>query len=292
VGSEAIAASLPTWTAFTVTTGVAALLFLQVLHGPSFFAASVTMAWTWLAVPALVLAGYALLYRAARLGERREGPVRSRPERAGVWGALSAPQYDRLLAALCFTAVSFIQSTQMTFMLHPELHHALQTQDPRGLVLPLGLPALFPRWLHMVAGALGTSSLWPMWLAARAARRGEPGAREALAFAAKGFSAATGVAMVLGLGFLASLPARALAEFRGGSAFAQAALVASLGLAVGVRRAMLGPALDPAAAAAAPQWGAIALFAVLLAAGAATIAWMVRAVTSSPPAPRRSGPPR
>jgi hypothetical protein len=296
----ALARDLPTFTAFTVTTGVAALLFLQALYGPVFFAASVTMAWPWLAVPALALAGYALLYlRGAR--------AESHPRAALALGGASA---------FLFLAVSLLQTTQMTFMLHPELHHGLHTADPRGLALPLGLRALLPRWLHLVVGATGTAALWPMILAARAVRRGEPGARDALAFAAKGFSAATGLAILAGLGWLAALPPAPLAAFRGGSAFASFALVASLALAVlalvlarrareaadplpavvrcagavlallglmagmrdVVRRATLAAAFEPAAAPASPQWGAIALFACLAIAGGAAVAWMVRAV--------------
>ena len=311
----ALARDLPTFTAFTVTTGVAALLFLQVLYGPVFFAASVTMAWPWLAVPALALAGYALLYLRAGI---MLGAAARPPDPRSLWSGpdRSLPPLAGLGAALLFLAVSLLQTTQMTFMLHPELHHGLHTADPRGLALPLGLPALLPRWIHLVLGATGTAALWPLFLAARAVRRGERGAREALAFAAKGFSAATGLAIVAGLGWLAALPPAPLAAFRGGSAFASFALVASLALAVlaivlarrareaadpvpavvrcagavlvllalmagmrdVVRRATLARAFEPAAAPAAPQWGAIVLFALLAVAGGAVVAWMVTAV--------------
>ena len=45
-----------------------------------------------------------------------------------------------------------------------------------------------------------------------------------------------------------------------------------------VRRASLGPATMPSAEWVAPQWGAIAVFAVLLVGATATVVWMVRAL--------------
>ncbi len=52
------ARALPATVAFTITLGVAPLLFIQVLYGQLYFTSSVLMAWPWLAVVALLMLGY------------------------------------------------------------------------------------------------------------------------------------------------------------------------------------------------------------------------------------------
>ena len=52
-----LAAMLPVFLAFTVTLGVAALLFVQVLFGNFLYASSILMGILWLAVIPLVMAG-------------------------------------------------------------------------------------------------------------------------------------------------------------------------------------------------------------------------------------------
>src|SRR5262245_50672909 len=49
-----LAKLLPVATAFTITLGIAPLLFLQVLYGQLFYTSSVLMAWSWLAVIVLL----------------------------------------------------------------------------------------------------------------------------------------------------------------------------------------------------------------------------------------------
>ena len=57
-----VARALPPVTAFTITLGVAPLLFLQLVYGQLFYTSSVLMAWYWLAVVLLVLLGYYGVY--------------------------------------------------------------------------------------------------------------------------------------------------------------------------------------------------------------------------------------
>ena len=64
---------LPTATAFTITLGVAPLLFLQVLYGQAFFTSSVLMAWPWLSVIPLLIIGYSGLYLYALRRDRLAG---------------------------------------------------------------------------------------------------------------------------------------------------------------------------------------------------------------------------
>ena len=51
---RALAAILPAGVSFTVTTGVAPLLFVQVLYGQLFYPATILVGWAWLAVPVVI----------------------------------------------------------------------------------------------------------------------------------------------------------------------------------------------------------------------------------------------
>jgi hypothetical protein len=78
---EVLARAFPAAIAFTITLGVAPLLFIQVLYGQLFFSSSILMAWPWLGVIGLLLLGYYAAYwhtyRHARLGQ------------AAIWVALA-----------------------------------------------------------------------------------------------------------------------------------------------------------------------------------------------------------
>ncbi len=287
---------LPYWTAAAVTTGVATLLFLQVLYGPVFYAASVLMARPWLSVVALLMAGYyGYYFRALR---------QDRNPRAAL--AVGAAAFAALLA------VSFVYTNLMTLMLAPARHYRMYVADPTGAWLNLSDPTLLPRWLHMVIGAVALAGLWVAFLGARAVRRGEDG-RRLVSLGARGFALATALEAALGGWFLGALPAPQRALFLGGSPAATGplllsvlltasmillawrlprredplpAVVAAAGHALAVvllmiamraavRTEALRGALDLGAMRAAPQWGVIGLFVALLVAGLGTVGWML-----------------
>ncbi len=289
---------LPYWTAAAVTTGVAALLFLQALFGPVFYAASVLLAWPWLSVVGLVMVGYyGYYFRASRDEES--------PRAALAVG---------VVAFLAFLAVSFVYTNVMTLMLAPARHYRMYLANGTGTWLNLAEPTLLARWLHMVVGAVAIGGLWVAALGALAVRRGEEVAgRKVAAFGARGFALATAVEVVVGFWFLAALPPEQKLLFMGGSARATLYLLASVILTLSVlvialrlpskekvlpgviaaaghvlavvvlmvamrafiRREALRGALDLAAMKADPQWGVIALFGGLLLGGLATVAWML-----------------
>jgi hypothetical protein len=289
-----MAKGLPYWTAAAVSTGVAALLFLQVLYGPVFYASSVVIAWPWLSIVGLVLAAYYGYYFRAYRSQARP--------RAAFWvGAV---------AWLAFAAVAFLFVSEMTLMLHPERLNAAYIADRTGATLPLAEPTLWPRYLHMLVGGIALGALWVAWLGARTA--GEEGPR-VLRFAAAGFAAALAVEAAVGLWFLGALPAQVIRAFMGGGALPTAYFAASLvataiamwaawtawrgeaparrlGLGAAaaavvlvlmvlmrdvVRRETLGAAARLDVMRVAPQWPVIALFAVLLVAGVGTLVWMI-----------------
>ncbi|HZZ85197.1 MAG TPA: hypothetical protein VFE30_11720 [Anaeromyxobacteraceae bacterium] len=302
---------LPYWTAAAVTTGVATLLFLQVLYGPVFYAASVLMARPWLSVVALVMVGYYGYYFRALRDERS-------PRAAFAAGAV---------AFLALLAVSFVYANVMTLMLAPARHYRMYLANPTGGWLNLAEPTLLARWLHMVVGAVALGALWVAALGALAVRRGEVEAgRAVVAFGARGFALATAFEVVVGFWFLAALPPEQRLLFVGGGQLASFYLLVSLlltfsalaiawklparerplpgliaaaghvlvvvmlmiGMRAIVRREALRGVLDLGAVKADPQWGVIALFLVLLVAGLATVGWMLLQLRR--PAPSASLP--
>lgn len=137
-----LARMLPVLLAFTVTLGVAALLFVQVLFGNFLYASSILIGALWLMViPLVILAYYGFYYVA--------GTVEKGTRAAGMVAAVS------VLLLLC---VGFIYSNNMTLMLSPARWLALYRAHPSGWNLNLGEPILLPRYLHMVNGALAVFS--------------------------------------------------------------------------------------------------------------------------------------
>ncbi len=294
--ARSIAKGLPYWTAAAITTGVAALLFLQVLYGPVFYASSVVIAWPWLSIVGLVLLGYyGYYFRAYRL---------EKSPRAAFWAGA--------VAWAAFAVVVFLYVSEMTLMLHPERLHGLYRADRTGATLGLTEPTLLPRYLHMLVGAVAIAALWVAWIGSRMA--GE-GGRRVLRFGAAAFGVTIALEAAIGVWFLAALPAGVVRAFAQGRALPTACLVLSvaatavsiwaawsarvsdapvrrLGAAGGaaaavlvlmvlmrdvVRRETLGEAARLDAMQVAPQWPVIALFAVLLVAGIGTLCWMVLA---------------
>jgi len=298
-----IAKGLPYWTAAAVTTGVAALLFLQVLYGPVFYASSIVTARPWLSIVGLVLGGYyGYYFRAHRLEKN--------PAAALAVGAL---------AWLAFAAVAFLYVNEMTLMLHPERLLPLYVANRSGGALGPADPTFAARYLHMLVASVALSALWVAWLGARTS--GDAG-RRVVALGLEGFAVAAGIQVLLGGWLLAALPGSALRAFMGAQALATAALALAVVITIGavsvawrarpggspgravvataghvlavvalmvlmrdvVRRLTLGEATRSEAMRVAPQWGMIVLFLVALLAGAATVAWMVLATRRPHPA--------
>src|SRR4030042_561961 len=131
--------------AMTVTLGVAPLLFLQLLFGPFFFTSSILMAWPWLSVTVFVMAAYGGLYLIE---------VRSRT--LGPW-AIAV----RIGSAFIFAGVAFLYVNNVTLMLKPDEWREIYDDFRRGLYLPLGDAALFPRSLHFLLGSLALGGRGP-----------------------------------------------------------------------------------------------------------------------------------
>lgn len=279
---------LPFLVAFTVTFGVAPLLFVQVLYGQFFYASSILMAAFWLGVIPLLLTAYyaAYLYdfRFASLGKVG----------AAVVG----------LAFLLFLGIAFLYTNNMTLMLDPRRWQAYFA-NPRGTILNLGDPTLIPRYLHFVVGGIAIGGLF-VALFGKIREKKDPRVGElAGRLGMRLFLSFTLAQIAVGIWFLARLPREVVLHFLGGNAVATLVSLAGLLLAAFVllagykgklvptavltvalvylmtflrdfvRTGYLAPMFSPDRLTVVPQYGPMVLFAGTLVAGLAVLAWMI-----------------
>jgi len=297
---RAFSKALPVAVAAAVTLGVAPLLFVQVLYGRLFLTSSILMAWWWLAVVPLVIVAYYGAYVLAFRGER-----------AGSRATLIAAG-----VALAFSAVAFLYTSNVTRALRPDTFVDVDRHSRAGLSLNLGDPTFWPRYLHMLLGAVAVAALaaalFGLLQRGRNPGLGDWVMRKGTVF----FGAATAVNIFVGMWFLLAQPRHVLIGLVGVDTTAMVLLALGIVLAVasgGIALLSLG-VKNPARATWAqvgvllptlvvmvllrdqvrqltlraagfehpawvePQWGPMGLFALLLLAAMATIAWMVRAL--------------
>lgn len=291
-----IAHALPVLVAFTVTLGVAALLFVQVLYGNFFYASSILIAVYWMAVIPLVIVAYYGFYCFAA---RAEGGSRT----AG---------WTLVLALALLLMVGFIFVNNLTLMQVPARWLELYRAHPHGGALNLGEPLLVPRFLHVVCGAVLIFAAVVAHLGAIRLRREPEYGRWMVAVAARVLAVATGVQLILGVAQLLALPravliaavnlpltlplfalaftaalaavalvllgsgaGRPVGFIHLGSGLVFFTLALMLGLRFLVRMAYLAPYSDLGALKVEPQWGVIGLFLVLFVGGLATLGFMV-----------------
>ncbi len=294
---------LPPAFAFTITLGVAPLLFLQVIYGHLLYTSSILMAVPWLSVIGLVMLAYYGVYYVALRGEHHPSVA------ATVLGA----------AVLLLAAVGFIYSNNFTLMLTPGKWLDLYRTSAKGWNLNLAEPTLLPRYLHFVLGALAMSGAF---LVALGFRKRETGyGRWLMEHGARSFTTATILNYAVGFWFFLRIPLTARAIFSGQNGVATVALAlgvllppaaimhfamiskgkavvrnASIGIASAIlsvaamvivrdtlRTAYLAPYFRLTDLKTAPQWGVIALFLAVFLGGVLTLAFMLRAVAVARP---------
>lgn len=302
----------PVAMALTITTGIAPLLFLQVLYGQLFFTSSILMAWFWLAVIGLMLLGYYGFYWQ---GYGLEG-----------WGRGARWLAGGIAAIFLLTAFLFVNNLGM--LQNPAIWKELHLSNPHGVQLyALEDPSLIPRYLHFLLGALALSGLLVAGIGVGVRRREPDFGSWAAAYGARWFVGVTFVQLIVGPWFLFSQPARVRAAFLGASpsdtlilivavAFAVGALVAlaqphqlatgrfwfgvscitvTVGLMVIIRQRVrtwwLAPYFRTEQLEVSPQWGAAVLFLAVLAIGLIVVGWMLwqfhRGAPGEPPGPSK-----
>ena len=287
----------------TITTGVAPLLFIQVIYQQYFYAATILLAPIWFTMLLLLTVGY----YAAYLYKFRGAP--SRGSGGGVWLSVAAVMF--LVIAMIHVAVNLVHA-------QPEKWGSLA--DSSWSVL--ADPTYWPRLLHFVLAGLGFAALVTAWWAVRRATEGiDVEDNTAIASWAWRWALWTTVLQVVdGFVLLVVLPQPVLRGIMTGGVATLGPLTLAIllgigllmmlarvsnpvekpGLVVGtlgamtltiaimsitrhqVRALYLEPSTAQFSFQIVPQWGNFVLFVVLLVAGLATVAYMVQRVLTSP----------
>ena len=287
----------------TITTGVAPLLFIQVIYHQYFYSATILLAPVWLAMLVLLTGGY----YAAYLYKFRGAPTRG--SGGGLWLGLSAGLF--LLIAMIHVAVNLVHA-------QPAKWGSLAD----GSWSVLSDPTYWPRLLHFVLAGLGFAALVTAWWAVRRASEGiDPETNTEIARWAWRWALWTTVLQVVdGFLLLLLLPGQVLRGVMAGGIGTLGPLTLAILLGIGLlmmlakvsnpveNRGLVGGTLaamtltiavmtvtrhqvralylEPSTAQfsfeVVPQWGNFALFAVLLVAGLVTVGSMLRRVLTSP----------
>lgn len=214
---------------FAVTTGVAPLLFVQVLYRRSLQSANLVFAWSWLAMLALLAGGYGAAY----LYQRRGAPAR------GFGGTAWL-----VLSALLFLLLAMLHVAQGLVRVQPQLWPGL-ARAPWSI---LADPTYVPRLAHFLLGSIAFSALVVTWLAVRQVRKGRLPALNA-SVARVGWVWAMGSVGLLvldGVVLLMVLPSRVLDGLVGAGPAALLPLGLALALGIGPL-VLLSRAENPAA---------------------------------------------
>ncbi|MGA3126319.1 MAG: hypothetical protein ABSD13_06360 [Candidatus Korobacteraceae bacterium] len=297
-----LAAMLPVFLAFTVTLGVAALLFVQVLFGNFLYASSILIGILWLAVIPLVMVAYYGFYYFSYTAARGKG----------ISGCVLAVSVCVLLG------IAFIFANNMTLMFSPERWLAMYRSHPNGWNLNLGEPALLPRYLHIVNGAIALFSAILAELGMRKMKEDAGYGRWVVQRSALVFAVCTGLQFLFGMWLLLAIPREiAMVLLRAplaGSVFGLAlmsVIAAMLLILLGslaekpsslvhagfalslvtlflmvclrylLRLAYLKPYANLGALVVRPQTGVIVLFLILFVGGLVTVSYMLWMVVRS-----------
>ncbi len=293
---------IPATVAMTVTLGVAPLLFVQVLYGHLLYSSSILMANAWFLVVPLVIIGYYGVYL-----------LRFKWDRLGAF----RPYVAWGLAAL-FVGVGFIYSNNFSLMQRPDTWKSHYFASPATGHLDLSDAALYPRYLHMLLGAVAVAGVWVLLIGARRRSGDDRWSNWAMRYGGRVFTQTTLLNIVVGFWFMISVPRRAMMIFMGKNMLATVAFMAALVFIMGalhllgrasrrkqprlafigagmllvvlalmaimrqeMRAAYLEPYFRLDQLQAQPQWGVFVVFVVTLLLGLAAVGWLVRVVLTA-----------
>jgi hypothetical protein len=212
--TRALFVEVNSWTiALAITFGIAPLLFIQVVLGRFFYTATILVAWAWLGMLALLMAGYYLNYVAKfRL-------------RAGKSAGTVL-----VVEAACFMVVAGIQVT--VNLLHAQPGRWGKVADNAWAAL--ADPTFVPRYLHFLLAAVAMAGALAAWVAVRRAGKGGDAAacRGMAQFGIRAALVATLLQLMDGFWLLLALPEEVLRSFMRGGAATMAPL--GIGIMAGV----------------------------------------------------------
>lgn len=229
---------------FTITTGVAPLLFVQLLYAQTFYPATVVVGWLWLSLLVVLVLGYYAVYLA----------------RFEIGGARSVPAW-MAATGIAIVAIAAIQVLVNVLQLTPGRWPGV------GISLAAAFrdPTLLPRALHFLVGALGVAGLFLTILAVERHRRTPDPAYAWIAVRAVRWAlVATALQTAGGLWFLFALPMDVLRPLMQGRFPETPTLALGMGLGL-LTLILLSRTLDPVRQRSLVHGAAASMAATLLA---------------------------
>jgi hypothetical protein len=280
---------LPYAIAFTITTGVAPLLFIQVLYGHLIYTSSIVMASYWLSIILFLLVAY---YSAYIYDFKFEdlGAIRT------VFIAIMV---------FIFLVIAFFFSNNMTLMLTPEKWKVFLS-NPQGTFLNLTEPTLYPRYFHFITASIANGCLFLALLNDYRSRKDITHSKTHITSGLKWFTFAFSAQIFIGFWFFLMLPKQIRTLFMGQSIYATLLLIlALLGAAISlgfalkkwarpcavtvlftiapmvlirdvVRTAYLKPYFHISHLTVSPQYSPMILFLIMLGIGIISIGYMLK----------------
>lgn len=197
-----ITAPLPVAFTFTVTFGVAPLLFMQTLYGKFFYTANIMLGGRWLAVVFVIIAAFYLSY----IVNHRLAKSGSSPTLSGLL---------ILLTGLLVWSVGFIMTWNYFLSVSTGQWPAL-LENPLKVAASASFP---PRILHMLVGSFAVAGLWMVMIAKWHGKR-EGDSEELGKLSSQGVlisASATLMQIIIGIWYLLRLPAGAWDKLFSGS---------------------------------------------------------------------------
>jgi len=207
---------LPTLVPATVTIGVAPLLFVQVLYGHLFYSSSIAMAWYWWFVWIMVIVAYYALYFI-----KFRTPAGGRVRIWILW-----------MAAIVLLIISFIFNNNFNLVQQPGRFSAMIIKSASGWSLNWSDLTTFPRWLHVLLGALAVTGVWIMWLGRLDWKHNSEFARQKAALGYRLFAFPTMANILMGLVFMLTLPKEIMMRMMGRGLEETALWLIGLGLSI------------------------------------------------------------
>lgn len=289
--------SLPITLSFTVTMGVAPLLFIQVLYGQIFFTTSVLMGWIWLfMLVCLLLAYYGLYYYQMK-------------SETSAFARKWIPPIAMIL--FLFIALVFIMNFRLFFV--PELWKEIADSGAAGFYMNISHPTVWPNMFHYVASAIAYVGLLIVIHGWIKKRDDSDYASWAVRFGGMLFIVPTALQYLIGSWILIALPEKVMKAFMFSDMYGTVIMFAGMGLTLVsilfmiwsvvkrtfgfpvimvlltslltlalmtmirayARDMMISSYFDMDAFKVVPQWDTIIIFAVLLVAGLGIVGWML-----------------
>ena len=184
----------------TITTGVAPLLFYQVVYGQFFYSSSILLGWKWLFVLVAIIVAYYFYY----LYKMKPGYLKDGNDSGGGFVVISA---------ILFIYVALMLTTNTVLSMSPDKWLDIYLKKSSAF----SITTVFPRLLHFIFAAIAFSGIFLMAYPKFRKSLKENVKKEMYEFGKKAFVYSTMIQIPVGILFLFTLKPVSMGLILGGS---------------------------------------------------------------------------